>query len=278
MALTIWSAKGQRVRTLHVAVPTPSPTLGLTLQWTPISSTKDVWHILEVIPDSPADIAGLLPYGDYIVGTPEGNVHGEAGLGELVEDYLSRTLRLWVYNHEFAVTRLVTITPSRSWGGSGALGCVLGFGALHRLPAPLNEPPAGPGETLFETARFSNEENRPPSAILRSYPSGSSLHKTSSNQQSSDFLVPARLASPPPPPYMEATTPGPPRVARKARKAVSPNSAFDEYFKEGEQKSKEEDFTPAAKSAPPPPPKMGGPPPAKSLEPEAEAQPEDATS
>ncbi|CAF9935984.1 hypothetical protein IMSHALPRED_010418 [Imshaugia aleurites] len=275
VALTIWSAKGQRVRTLQVAVPTPSPTLGLTLQWTPLSSTEDVWHILDVIPDSPADIAGLLPYGDYIVGTPEGNVHGEAGLGELVEDYLSRTLRLWVYNHEYAVTRLVTITPSRSWGGSGALGCVLGFGALHRLPAPLNEPPAGPGETLFETARFSNEENRPSSANLRSYPSGSSLYKTSSNQQSSDLLVPATLVSPPPPPPpMGAMTSGPLRAARKARKAVSPHSAFDEYFKEGEQKSKEEDFTPAAKSAPPPPPKMGEPPPAKSPDPETKAQDE----
>ena len=284
VALTVWSAKGQRVRTLQIAVPTPSPTLGLTLQWTPISSTEDVWHILDVIPDSPADVAGLLPYGDYIVGTPEGNVHGEAGLGELVEDYLSRTLRLWVYNHEYAVTRLVTITPSRSWGGSGALGCVLGFGALHRLPAPLNEPPAAPGETLFETARFSNEENRPASANqMRSYPAGSSLYKASLNQQSSDLLVPATLASPPPPPPLAsvvggASTPGPPRAARKARKVVSPNSAFDEYFKEGEQKSKEEDFTPAAKSVPPPPPKMGGPPPvaAKSPEPEAEGQVEEA--
>lgn len=267
------------MRTLQVAVPTPSPTLGLTLQWTSVSSTEDVWHILDVIPDSPADVGGLLAYGDYIVGTPEGNVHGEAGLGELVEDYLSRTLRLWVYNHEFAVTRLVTITPSRSWGGSGALGCVLGFGALHRLPAPLNEPLAGPGETLFETARFSNEENRSPSAGLRSYPSGSSLYKASVNQQSGDLLVPATLASPPPPPpAMGATTSGPPRAARKARKVVSPNSAFDEYFKEGEQKSKEEDFTPAAKSAPPPPPKMGGPPSAKSPEPEAEPQAEEVVS
>lgn len=294
VALTIWSAKGQRVRTLQVAVPTPSPTLGLTLQWTSISSTEHVWHVLDVIPDSPADTAGLLPYGDYIVGTPEGNVHGEAGLGELVEDYLSRTLRLWVYNHEYAVTRLVTLTPSRSWGGEGALGCVLGFGALHRLPKPLqlNEPPAGPGETLFERASFSNEEQytRPGSAAananananLRSYPSGSSLYKAA-QQQSGDLLVPATLASPPPPPTgassSAAAAPGPPRGAgagaRKARKVVSPNSAFDEYFKEGEQKSKEEDFTPAAtRSAPPPPPKKmgGGPPPAKSPEAGSEGQ------
>ena len=195
-----------------------------------------MWHVLDMIPESPADIGGLLPYGDYIVGTPEGNVRGEAGLRELVEDYLSRTLRLWVYNYKFAVTRLVTITPSRSWGSKGALGCVLGFGALYRLPAPLNEPLAGPGETLFETAHFSNEENRSPSAGLRSYPSGSSLYKAAASQQSGDLLVPACLASPPPPPpAMVASGSGPPRAARRARKVVSPNSAFDEYFKEGER-------------------------------------------
>ena len=251
-------------------MPTPSPTLGLTLQWTPLSSTEDVWHILDIIPDSPADAAGLLPYGDYIVGTPEGSVHGEAGLGELVEDYLSRTLRLYVYNHEYAVTRLVTITPSRSWGGNGALGCVLGFGALHRLPAPLAEPPAGPGETLFETARFSNEEDRPSSTNLQSHRSDIPLYQTISNSKSTDLLVPATLASPPPPAV--ATPTGPPRTGRKARKAVSPNSAFDEYFKEGEQKSKEEDFAPAVKSAPPPPPKLGGPPPAKSPAPEVQEE------
>ena len=260
--------QGQRARTLHIPVPTPSPTLGLTLQWAPLSSTEDVWHILDVIPDSPADVAGLLPYGDYIVGTPEGSVHGEAGLGELVEDYLSRTLRLYVYNHEYGVTRLVTITPSRSWGGNGALGCVLGFGALHRLPVPLTEPPAGPGETLFETARFSNEESRPLSANLQNYPSNPSLYQAYSNSKSTDLLVPATLASAPPPP---ATPSGPPKSGRKPRKAVSPNSAFDEYFKEGEQKSKEEDFAPTTKSAAPPPPKLGGPPPPKSPAPDTEA-------
>ena len=240
--------------------------MGLTLQWTPLASTEDVWHILDVIPDSPADLAGLLPYGDYIVGTPEGNVHGEAGLGELVEDYLSRTLRLYVYNHEYGVTRLVTITPSRSWGGTGALGCVLGFGAIHRLPAPLTEPPPGPGETLFETATFSNDEEKPISSLPPPTYSAEDPPYQAKPDQSSNLLVPATLASLPPPPAL-STPSGPPR-ARKARTAVSPNAAFDEYFKESEIKSKEEDFAPATKSAPPPPPKMGGPPQAKSPAPE----------
>lgn len=224
-----------------------------------------------MIPDSPADVAGLLPYGDYIVGTPEGIVHGEPGLGELVEDYLLRSLRLYVYNHEYGVTRLVTITPSRSWGGSGALGCVLGFGALHRLPLPLTEPPAAPGETLFETARFSNEESRPtpqqPSSV-----GGPGFENPPAEQ--SNFLVPASMTLPPPAPSASNTSPGHPRAGRKARHAASSNQAFDDYFMEGEQRSKEEDLVPAAKSIPPPPPPKSGNPPPKAKSPIPEVQTE----
>lgn len=204
-------------------------------------------------------------------------MRGEAGLGELVEDFLSRSLRLYVYNHEYSVTRLVTITPSRSWGGSGALGCVLGFGALHRLPLPLAEPPIAPGETLFETARFSNEGSRPSSAQPQVSPVLSSLPETSTGQQPSSFLIPASMTLPPPPPQVSTTSSVSPRSTRKARHTASSNQVFDDYFKEGEQKSKEEDFAPSTQSAPPPPPKSGVPPPPKAKSPEPDAQVEDET-
>ncbi|KAI4118212.1 MAG: hypothetical protein LQ345_001697 [Seirophora villosa] len=277
--LIIWSAKGSRTRTIALPVPTPSPTLGITLQWTSSSVTEDVWHVLDVIANSPADNAGLLPYGDYIVGTPEGNVRGESGLGELVEDYLGRSLRLYVYNHEYAVTRLVTLTPSRSWGGSGALGCVLGFGALHRLPAPMTEPVANPEGILFETARFSNEEHRP-SSTQPPTQSPSSYPPPSSATQSSDMLIPASMLSPPPPPPQSATIPaaaGPPRTAaKKPRNAAASNLTFDEYFREGEEKSKEEDFAASAKKTaapPPPPPKSAKAPPQQAKSPQPEGDP-----
>lgn len=230
-----------------------------------------MWHILDVIPNSPADHAGLLSYGDYIVGTPEGIVHGEAGLGELVEDYLSRALRLYVYNHEYDVTRLVKITPSRSWGGSGALGCVLGFGALHRLPVPLTEPPAAPGETLFETARFSYDGERPSSSFSHTSLLGiSQPEDLLINQESSAFLVPATMSYSLPPSSVGSS--GPPRGARKARHVAPITQAFDEYFKEGEERSKEEDFVPSTTATPPPPPPKGGiPPPPKAKTPESGA-------
>lgn len=69
-----------------MAVPSEARSLGLSLQWQPLAVTDDVWHVLDVAPNSPADLAGLLPYGDYVIGSPEGLLKGESGLGELVED------------------------------------------------------------------------------------------------------------------------------------------------------------------------------------------------
>jgi len=106
ISLGVWSAKvskkpdfklqagidglqGQRIREIYVAVPSDPPSLGLSLQWSLLSGTDDVWHILDVTPNSPADLAGLLPYGDYVIGSPEGLVRGESGLSELVEDVCS---------------------------------------------------------------------------------------------------------------------------------------------------------------------------------------------
>lgn len=80
------SSQGQKIREIYLPIPVENPTLGISLQWTSLSVTEDVWHILDVIPNSPADVAGLLPYGDYVIGSPEGLVRSEAGLGELVED------------------------------------------------------------------------------------------------------------------------------------------------------------------------------------------------
>lgn len=204
------------------------------------------------MPNSPADAAGLLPYGDYVIGSPEGLVRGESGLPELVEDFLNRPLRLIVYNHEYNVTRPVTITPARGWGGVGALGCVLGFGALHRIPPSLEEPPQAPGETLFSTDSLhtSFDEKR---AMDSSSPAIGAP---------SELFVPANMALPsksPPPPGS-----APPKGKKnRAHHAVSPagGGGLDDYFKEGEQKSLQEDNAPKAKTGGvPPPPKAGGPP------------------
>ncbi|KAF3055872.1 hypothetical protein GL218_07028 [Daldinia childiae] len=261
VALGLWSAKGQRTRVLHVPVPADTRSLGLSLQWTPLDVASNVWHVLDVASNSPADHAGLLPYSDYILGTPDGVLHGEGGLGELVDDYVGRPLRLWVYNNEYNVTREVEIVPSREWGGEGALGCVLGYGALHRLPAPLSEPVNAPGETMFD-GDSSGGANANVGAGADQFTTLAPPSDTAANAfvpaASPDFLVPAQLVSNTPPPAGSA----PPRSKKKERHNHAPKRLMDDYFAEEEKKSRELDRNiSASKTPPPPPPKAGGPPP-----------------
>ncbi|KAI5797919.1 GRASP55/65 PDZ-like domain-containing protein [Peziza echinospora] len=191
VTLGVWSAKGQRLRDVVIPLshyitnsrPAPSRipsssdspystggstygstgsthTLGLSLQWTPLTHSLSVWHILSIAPSSPSDLAGLLANDDYILPIPPPptapdyavfTLNKESDLGSLVEAYLGRVLPLWVYNHEANVVRQVEITPKRGWGGEGVVGCVLGFGALHRLPIPVGEGGVvGPGGVLFD--------------------------------------------------------------------------------------------------------------------------------
>lgn len=67
----------------------PTSEVGMSVRWCPLSSSANVWHVLDVYPSSPAEIAGFIPYSDYIVGSPEGPLRGETALGELVEEVFS---------------------------------------------------------------------------------------------------------------------------------------------------------------------------------------------
>ncbi|KAF3025322.1 hypothetical protein E8E15_008277 [Penicillium rubens] len=256
LTLEVWSAKGQRTHTITHPIPSTNPSLGLALQLAPLSSTQNIWHVIAIpSPLSPAYRAGLLPYSDYIIGTPSGTLRGESALGELVEDHLNRTLVLWVYNSEFDVVREVELVPTRGWGGEGALGAELGFGALHRLPIGLGEEVEGPGEVVFET-----REDGTASPV-----SGPASAAPGMAAPSSTFLVPANIASPPPLASAQARGASPlesrssGRRAGRSRPVASPNRAFDDYFAEGEEKSREQDYAPSRHGTPlPPPPKVGG--------------------
>ncbi|KAJ6446221.1 DUF1445 domain-containing protein [Purpureocillium lavendulum] len=246
VTLGLWNAKGQRTREMHIPVPSDSASLGLSLQYAPIALAANIWHVLDVAPNSPADQGALLPYSDYILGSPEGALHGEGALGELVEDHIGRPLRLYVYNNEYDVTREVTIQPSRGWGGGGALGCVLGYGALHRLPPPLSEPVNAPGETMFDGAMNEKKESSFAPASASGPPP----------QAGGDFLVPAQMVASNPASVPSRTS------KKKERHGHSPNQLMDDYFKEEEAKSREVDNAPVSKGAgvPPPPKASGGPP------------------
>ncbi|EPS44215.1 hypothetical protein H072_1777 [Dactylellina haptotyla CBS 200.50] len=301
--LTVWSAKGQTLRDVIVKIPPgddPSP-LGISLRWSGLATAEDVWHVLDISPNSPAEMAALLPYSDYIIGTPHGIVRGESGLGDLVEDHIDRPLQLFVYNHELNLVREVTILPRKHWGGDGTLGCVLGYGALHRLPPPVSEPLSQPGEALFEyphsdTGEPAPEPNPPddgagfitPAFALQNQPGSPAPTQFLSPMVDSMTRSPppstptpptmmdptalqagqqAASAPPPPPmmmsPYDQGSTGSTPAARRgKTRNARNNRlNMMDAYMQEEETKSKQDDYVTDSAAKSTPPPPGGARPP-----------------
>ncbi|CDZ98340.1 Golgi reassembly stacking protein GRASP65, contains PDZ domain [Phaffia rhodozyma] len=111
--------------------------LGLSLRFcTPQSALENVWHILEILEGSPAESAGLVPYGDWIIGWAGGVLQDENDFYDVVEGHVDMPLRLFVYSADFDTLREVVLVPNRQWGGEGLLGCGVGYGLLHRIPKP----------------------------------------------------------------------------------------------------------------------------------------------
>ncbi|CAG8573032.1 5204_t:CDS:2, partial [Dentiscutata heterogama] len=69
-----------------------------------------------------------VPSTDYVIGTPHAALSSENDFYELIEAYLGKPLRLYVYNADFDVCREVIIVPNHEWGGEGSLGCGVGYG------------------------------------------------------------------------------------------------------------------------------------------------------
>ena len=51
----------------------------------PEHALDNVWHVLDVMEGSPAESAGLVPYGDWIVGWAGGALSAEGDFYDLVE-------------------------------------------------------------------------------------------------------------------------------------------------------------------------------------------------
>lgn len=171
LKMTVYSSKTQTIRTVNI---TPSNLwggqglLGVSIRFCSFEgANENVWHILEVEANSPSDIAGLQSYKDYIIGA-DSVLHESEDLFSLIEAHEGRPLKLYVYNVETDSCREVTVTPDTQWGGSGSLGCGIGYGYLHRIPTqrggPIIDTPkrspndASDGETLLQVATGSEVE------------------------------------------------------------------------------------------------------------------------
>ncbi|XP_045435390.1 Golgi reassembly-stacking protein 1 isoform X2 [Pipistrellus kuhlii] len=135
--LEVFNMKTMRVREVEV-VPSNMwggpGLLGASVRFCSFHrASEHVWHVLDVEPSSPASLAGLCPYTDYVIGSDQLLQESE-DFFTLIESHEGKPLKLMVYNSESDSCREVSVTPNAAWGGEGSLGCGIGYGYLHRIP------------------------------------------------------------------------------------------------------------------------------------------------
>lgn len=151
--MEVYSTKTLRVRELEV-VPSNmwggQGLLGASVRFCSYQgANENVWHVLDVDLNSPAALAGLQPHTDYIVGADQ-VLQDSEDFFSLIEMHEGKPLKLLAYNTETDACREVVVTPNGAWGGEGSLGCGIGYGYLHRIPAhpgvaaPAPSPPPSP--------------------------------------------------------------------------------------------------------------------------------------
>ncbi|NXQ14374.1 GORS1 protein, partial [Peucedramus taeniatus] len=135
--LEVYNIKTMKIREVEV-VPSNmwggQGLLGASVRFCSFQGANEhVWHVLDVEPSSPAALAGLQPYTDYVVGSDQILQESE-DFFSLIESHEGKPLKLMVYNTEADSIREVVVTPNGAWGGEGSLGCGIGYGYLHRIP------------------------------------------------------------------------------------------------------------------------------------------------
>lgn len=141
LKLTVYNSKTQTVRETQI---TPSRNwggqglLGVSIRFCSFEgANENVWHVLDVQPNSPAAQAGLLSDKDYIIGA-ESVLHESEDLFALVQAHEGKPMKLFVYNLDSDACREVTLVPCSTWGGDGSIGCDIGYGYLHRIPISID--------------------------------------------------------------------------------------------------------------------------------------------
>lgn len=141
LTLVVYNTKCRQSREVIV---TPSRNwagegmLGVTIRFdTYFGAEEDMCHVLEVEVNSPAELAGLQPYKDYLLGTAEKAFKTPDVLFEELTKHVEQTMEFYVYNSDTDEVRVVVLMPSTQWGGEGILGASIGHGYLHLLPATV---------------------------------------------------------------------------------------------------------------------------------------------
>jgi len=135
VTLTVWNTLKQEMRDVKVRLRNDwggEGVLGAKMGFEEVDEAAlKSFHVTEVALGSPAAEAGLIPAEDYILTAAE-HVIGDAEELATLALY-SAELKLAVYNKVKQTVREVVLKPNTTWGGSGALGCQIAEGLLHKI-------------------------------------------------------------------------------------------------------------------------------------------------
>lgn len=240
--VNVWSAKGgtyreeylrispkdenqmEEVSLAHTSDERGFEPLGIKVQWSPLVAATYTYHVLNItLENGPASTAGLIPDEDYIIGCQDGLLAtgGETLLQDVVRSRAHHDLVLYVYNRVYDCTRPLTVTI----GPDGRLGCNVGYGFLHRIPAvkEVQETQEYVPEPLSEDAFVPTQFTAPPTVAASASASASAPAPATP--------APGEAAAPLAPPQRSSH--------RKKHTAVSPSAAgaLGNYFDEDKDTS-----------------------------------------
>ena len=153
LPLLVYNCKDRSMRKV-VITPTKNWSgdgrLGVAIRYDCYTNAAEaLCRVLNVEPDSPAELGGLIPSSDYILGTHELAFRDTDSLERELEKNVEKPCELYVYNSERDEVRIAIVMPSRCWGkydevnnnniqrrhqDAPILGADVAHGFLHRLP------------------------------------------------------------------------------------------------------------------------------------------------
>lgn len=202
---TVYNIKSETVRDVSI-VPSRNwggqGMLGVTIRFdTYFEADQNLVRVLDIAPGSPAEIAGLTPEKDYLLGTAERVFKDPDALFDECTARLEEPIEMYVYNVDSDEVRVAVVMPTTSWGGEGCLGAHVGYGYLHRLPNETRQ-------TLGSSVTVASHA---PDATAAAAPvaNGATAGHAAAATQNGGASVAASAAAPPPPPAVPAG-PAPP--------------------------------------------------------------------
>jgi hypothetical protein len=138
LPLKVYNCKSHTFREVQLVPSRSWPgegMLGVTIRFDVYHNAEEyLCHVTDVDPDSPAELAGLVPNKDFLLGTLEKVFKTPEILFEELQAHVNSPIDLYVYNVDTDEVRVCVVMPSNDWGGEGLLGAGVANGLLHTLP------------------------------------------------------------------------------------------------------------------------------------------------